>query len=337
MKSIRKTSNSHRRMVLKQLGAAALSPLLSSGLVRHAMAEDIQPIRFGLQNTFTGASAVVWAREKLYQRRKLSVETYKFADGRGVRDAMLAGKVDIGTMNLTPFLVGASAGNFILIGFVLLGGDTVGLFGANGIDGVAGLKGKNVSITVGSTTGGIFTDNAAPKFGLKKGDYRIVNLEPQLQVAALAAGSISAFAGPEPYLTLAAEQKLGKVLLRFGDYDPNPTCLVVNASFLTEHPDTVVAFLRSWLDGVKYWREHRDGAVDALYSMYREDGYNDLTREMVANICKFPRVEPDITTALATYIKGQAEYLHNQNKVPLIKDWDKVLRPDLLAKARTLS
>src|SRR5665213_4545681 len=64
VKSIRKTSNSHRRMVLKQLGAAALSPLLSSGLVRHAMAAHIRPTRFGLPNPFTGASAAVWAREQ---------------------------------------------------------------------------------------------------------------------------------------------------------------------------------------------------------------------------------------------------------------------------------
>ncbi len=111
-----------RRTALKTLGGLALAPFALS-----AAAQQIQPIRFGLQNTFTGAAAVVWARKKIYEKRGLKVEAFNFADGRGVRDAMLAGKIDFGTMNLTPFFVGAATGNFTLIAFVLLGGDTVGV------------------------------------------------------------------------------------------------------------------------------------------------------------------------------------------------------------------
>jgi ABC-type nitrate/sulfonate/bicarbonate transport system substrate-binding protein len=324
-----------RRAVLKGMGALALAPIIASTAAGRAQAAAaIQPIRFGLQNTFTGAAAVVWARQHVYRKRHLNVQAYKFADGRGVRNAMLAGKVDFGTMNLTPFLVGAGAGNFVLIGFVLLGGDTIGLMANNDIRKVGDLKGKNVSITVGSTTGGIFTDNVGPKFGLNKDDYRIVNLPPQDQLSGLASGSIAAFAGPEPYLTLGTEQKLGHVLLRFGKYDPNPTCLVVNASFLDKHPETVVAFLRSWLDGVKYWHDDPKGVVQALHSMYQEDGYTTLTPAMIAKIVKLPKVEPEITPDLVKYIKGQAQRLHDKNRLPALPGWNKAIRPDLLKKAK---
>lgn len=323
------TYHASRRTALKTLGGLALAPFaLSAG------AQQIQPIRFGLQNTFTGAAAVVWARKKIYEKRGLKVEAFNFADGRGVRDAMLAGKIDFGTMNLTPFFVGAATGNFTLIAFVLLGGDTVGVMARPGIDNVADLKGKNVSITVGSTTGPVFVHQVGPKLGLKEGDYRIVNLQPANQVPALAAGSIDAFAGPEPYLTIGEQEKIGKVLVRFGPYDANPTCLVVNTAFLEKFPDTVNAFLKSWLDGVEYWEHNPDGVVDALLSMYRESGYTALSPPMVSKMAKLPKVVPDITPELAAYIKGQADILYKAGSLKRLPDWEKVIRPELVAKAR---
>jgi len=318
-----------KRATLKALGGLALSPLAGP-----VLAQQVQPIRFGLQNTFTGASAVVFVRQKVYERRGLKIEAFNFADGRGVRDAMLGGKVDFGTMNLTPFLSGAATGAFVMIGVVLLGGDTVGLLARPGINTIADLKGKNVSITVGSTTGAIFQHQVGPRNGLNEGDYRLVNLQPTNQVPALAAGSIDAMAAPEPYLTVAEDEKLGKVLVRFGAYDSLPTCLVVNASFLERHPDTVVAFLRSWLDGVEYWQRNPDGVVSALHGMYTESGYSSLSPATIGKMARLPKVVPDITPELVADIKRQAEILHKAGSLKTLPDWNKVIRTDLLAKAR---
>lgn len=334
------SSRNSRRRALRGLAGLALAPIAGPmlGFTAHeARAQaQIQPIRFGLQNTFTGAAAVVWARRKIYERRGLKVEAFKFADGRGVRDAMLAGKVDFGTMNLTPFFVGSSAGNFTLIAFVLLGGDTVGVAARKGIEKISDLKGKNVSITVGSTTGPVFVHQVGPRLGLKEGEYRIVNLQPADQPAALAAGSVDAYAGPEPYLSITERSGIGKVLIRFGPYDANPTCLVVNTSFLNKHPETVLAFLRSWLDGVEYWHKDPKGVVDALLGMYREGGHN-LEPELVAQMASLPKVVPDITPELVEYMKGQAGILHKAGQLKNLPEWDKVIRPDLLEKARAMA
>lgn len=326
-----------RRETLKTLGKAALASVVApSGLLAAgtAHAEPVVPIRFGLQNTFTGAAAVVWSRRKIFEKRHLKVEAYKFADGRSVRDAILAGKVDFGTMNLTPYFVGAAAGNFTLIAFVLLGGDTVGVFARPGIDKMSDLKGKNVSITVGSTTGPVFVHQVGPKLGLPENSYRIVNLSPENQLPALVAGSCDAFAGPEPFLTLGEQQKAGKVLTRFGPFDANPTALVVSTAFLKEHPATVHAFLLSWLDGVQYWNTNLDGAAGALLDMYHESGIKTLTPDIVRKLVTYPKVVPDITPELVTYMKGQAEILHKAGQLKKLPDWDKVIRPDLVQKAR---
>lgn len=326
-----------RRRALKTIGGIALAPLLQLAVREAGAQAPIQAIRFGLQNTFTGAAAVVWARQRVFERRGLKVQAFKFADGRGVRDAMLAGKVDFGTMNLTPFFVGSSAGNFTLIAFVLLGGDTVGVAARKGIERIADLKGKNVSITVGSTTGPVFVHQVGPRLGLKEGEYKIVNLQPADQPAALAAGSIDAYAGPEPYLTITENSGIGRVLTRFGAYDANPTCLVVNTAFLNKYPETVLAFLRSWLDGVEYWHKNREGVVEALLAMYREGGHVNLQPEMVARMASLPKVVPDITPELVEYMKGQAAILHKAGQLKNLPEWDKVIRADLLARARSMA
>ena len=319
-----------RRTTLKALGGLLCVPFASG-----AYAQQIQPIRFGLQNTFTGASAVVWARQKIYEKRNLKVDAVKFADGRGVRDALLADRIDMGTMNLTPFLSGAAAGSFTLIGIVLLGGDTVGVMARKGIDKISDLKGKNVSITVGSTTGAVFVEQVGPALGLPKGSYRLVNQQPQDQVTGLASGSVDAFAGPEPFLTVAEEQNIGRVLVRFGKYDLLPTCMVAATSFVEKHPDTVVAFLRSWLDGVDYWQKNPKGVVDSLLGMYKEAGYTGLSPAMMEKMAGLPKVVPDITPEMITYVKGQAEILRTAGQLKTMPNWDKSIRTDFLAKART--
>ena len=179
------------------------------------------------------------------------------ADGRSVRDAMVAGQLDAGTMNITPFIVGAVASGLTMVGVVSLGGDTVGVVARKGagIDGIADLKGRRVGISVGSTTGNIFVRTVAPQAGLKPGDYQVVNMRPADQVAALAAGSVDAITSFEPYMTVAETEGIGVTLMRFGAIDPNPTCLVLTPG-LIEEPAIAVRFLKSWLDGVDYWRSH---------------------------------------------------------------------------------
>jgi ABC-type nitrate/sulfonate/bicarbonate transport system substrate-binding protein len=117
----------------------------------------LQPIRMGIQ-IFTGAVATVWFEKKIYEKRGLLVEARQFADGRSVRDAMVADQLNAGTMNITPFIVGAAVSSLTMVGVVSLGGDTVGVLArrGSGISSVADLRGRRIGISVGSTTGNIF-------------------------------------------------------------------------------------------------------------------------------------------------------------------------------------
>ena len=116
-----------RRAVLKALFGAPLSSLPAMTVMRSAHAQAaLQPIRMGIQ-IFTGAVATVWFEKKIYEKRGLLVEARQFADGRSVRDAMVADQLNAGTMNITPFIVGAAVSSLTMVGVVSLGGDTVGV------------------------------------------------------------------------------------------------------------------------------------------------------------------------------------------------------------------
>ena len=320
-----------RRSVL----ASLLATSLTSWRLASAQAQAaLRPIRMGIQ-IFTGAVATVWSEKKIYEKRGLSVDARQMADGRSVRDAMVAGQLEAGTMNITPYIVGAVASGLTMVGVVSLGGDTVGVMARKGagITGIADLKGRRIGISVGSTTGNIFVRTVAPAAGLKPGDYQVINMRPADQVAALAAGSVDAITSFEPYMTVAETEGIGVTLMRFGAIDPNPTCLVLTPALLLD-PATATAFLKSWLDGVDYWRSHTGEVADVLVALANSAGYGNVTRAVAEALVKQIKVEPDITPALAEHIKREAEQMKAANVIRALPDWDKVLRPDLLAAAR---
>jgi ABC-type nitrate/sulfonate/bicarbonate transport system substrate-binding protein len=325
-----------RRTVLKTLLSAAASSAMPLAARRSARAQPaLQPIHMGIQ-IFTGAVATVWVEKKIYERRGLAVDARQLADGRSVRDAMVAGQLNAGTMNITPYIVGAAASGLVMVGVVSLGGDTVGIVvrkGA-GIASVADLKGRRVGVSVGSTTGNIFVQTVAPQAGLKVGDYQIINMRPADQVAALTAGSVDAITSFEPYMTVAETAGIGATLMRFGAIDPNPTCLVLAPGLIEASPATVTAFLKSWLDGVAFWRDHPAEVADALVALSNAAGYANVTREVAEAIIKQIKVEPDITPSLAAHIQAEAERMKAANLIRALPDWSKVLRPDLLKEAR---
>jgi len=320
-----------RRSMLARLLGAALAPWP----LAMARAQTVRrPVRMGIQ-IFTGAVATVWFEKKIFEKRGLAVDARQMADGRSVRDAMVAGQLDAGTMNITPFIVGAAASGLVMAGVVSLGGDTVGVVARKGagIGSIADLKGRRVGISVGSTTGNIFVRTVAPQAGLKAGDYQVVNMRPADQVAALAAGSVDAITSFEPYMTVAETEGIGVTLMRFGAIDPNPTCLVLTPG-LTEEAATATLFLRSWLDGVDYWRNHAGEVADVLVQLASSAGYANVTKAVAEALVKQIKVEPDITPALADHIRREAGEMKAANLIRVLPDWDKVIRPDLLAAAR---
>src|SRR5262249_15740499 len=111
-------------------------------------------------------------------------------------------------------------------------------------------------------------------------------------------------------------------------------CLVVAPALIEKSPETVQTFLKSWLDGVDYWRANTAAVAEIIHTMYSGAGYSNVTRDMAESIVGQIKVEPEITPTIAAHIKAEAERMKAANLVREMPDWSKVLRPDLLAAAR---
>lgn len=146
--------------------------------------------------------------EKLFERVGAKAEARKFPSGKHIRDAMAVGHVAVGSLGGTPFIVGVAKGEMAAVGAVAYAGRTLMVVTAkgSGIQSVADLGGKRVASQRGSITDHVFQTKIPPKYGLRKNDVRIANVSFQDHVAALAGESVEAFAGVEPYPSIAEHE-----------------------------------------------------------------------------------------------------------------------------------
>ena len=159
-------------------GAVAATALPTIARAQGAAA----PLAFGYQNTSWGVIGMIAEAEDLFKKAGANVTIYKFDGGKNTRDAMVAGRVDIGVFGATPFVVGAAKGDIVAIGMAMYAGKTLAVVaGANsGITDVKQLKGKKVGSQIGSTTDGIFQNKILPSFGVTPSDLTVVNIPFQI-------------------------------------------------------------------------------------------------------------------------------------------------------------
>ena len=320
-----------RRELLGALGGTAL---VAAWPDRTAGARADARVRLGYQATLWGAPAIVAEEEKLFARAGANVEVIRMSSGKDIRDAMVAGRTDMGSLGATPFIVGAAKGDIVAVGMVAYAGKTLAVVAGrdSGIRTVPDLKGKRVGSQIGSITDHIFQNVIAPKAGLKKDDFQVFNIKFQDHVAALAARSIDAFAGVDPYPAIAEHDGLGTILVDYQDYDIPPVLLAANRPFVREHPEAVVAFLRGWLLAVKIFREQPDRAAEVVWNSFKAQGYTmppAVLRKAVGRL----DVNPDFIPALGPYLTDQAQVLVKNGQVKAAPDWNAVLVRDHLQKA----
>ena len=326
-----------RRTTLRGLGALSVASVSAGTLlsVLPKTAHALQPVRLGYQFHLWGAPAVVAIRKGFFKDEGLTIDPRKFASGKAARDAMIAGSIDIGTVGITPFIVGATKGNMAALAVVCYAGRTgvVMAKAGAGIKAVADLRGKKIASKVGSTLDNVFKKRIAPAAGLSEKDYQIVNATFSDHVSALASGSVDAFLGLEPFASIAEEQKLAVPVTDYYKYDLIPNMLAVQQPFVKKYPETCVAFLRAWLRSVEIFTKEPDTAADIMLDVYRERGY-EINDNIIRSALKRLIVNPDFIPELPQYIRDQAGALKAAGRLDRIPDPDKILLKGFLAKAR---
>lgn len=314
--------------------ACASSAVAAGLLPRPSFGAAAPTVRLGYQATLASAVDMIAIEEKLFAKRGVTVSVHKFDAGRAVRDAMVSSAIDIGAMGAVPFLVGAAQGEMVGIAIDSYFGGLVLLQvkGNSAIKRIEELRGTKIGIAVGSLTHSVFIERVAPSFGLKPGDYQVVNTSFGNMTSALAAGSVDAVVALEPYGSLAEHEGIARTLTSFEKFDPAPNILVARAAFLRENEAAVISALKPWLDAAKIFNDDKARAATIVQREYERQGYK-IPQKVIVSSCERLKVAPEITADVRKYLVEMAESLRRRTQLTKMPDWDKVLRPDLLPKA----
>jgi aliphatic sulfonates family ABC transporter substrate-binding protein len=319
-----------RRDFLRAAGAAAMA----SAWPLRTFAQSGQPLNLGFQNTSWGTVAMVAEAQKSFEKAGANVKFHRFGSGKETRDAMISGRIDVGVLGGTPFIVGAAKGDMDAIGVAMYAGKTNAIVAAkdSGIKSIPDLKGKRVASQLGSATNYVFLNKILPKFGMAKDDVHVVNVTFQNQVAAIVGKSADAFAGVEPFPSVAEVEGLGKIIVDYSQFDMQPVFLAANAPVLEKRKNELVAFMRGWLDAVHIVNQEPDRAVAIVWNQFKTQGYDTKEAVFKLMLTKLD-VKPQYVPNLRQYLDEQTEILVKEKQINSAPDWSRILDTSVLAQA----
>jgi len=326
-----KGSGLTRRQYLAATGAAALAV----GMARPALALDT--VRQGYQTNIWGMPTYYLMRSGLLEKHGIKVEEFAVPSGNLTMQQMVARQVDVGTYAGQSFTLGHAKGGLVAIALVEYVGKTAHVMARKdlGITRLEDLKGKKIANQVGSSVATVFTDTIGPQHGLHKGDYQEVRMDVNNMVAALAAKTVDAMVNVEPYNVIAEADGIGVDLIDFSGVDKMPVFMAATPEFVEKNPDTVVAYLRAWLEAGKDFKSNPAKVADVIYAFYTDKGYK-MSKETFQKAMSRVEVDPGFPD-IKSYMQEQAEILLRDKKISAIPDWSKALRPEFMAKARAAS
>jgi ABC-type nitrate/sulfonate/bicarbonate transport system substrate-binding protein len=318
-----------RRQYLAATGAGVLTLGIGS---RPALA--LETIRQGYQTNMWGMPTYYLMRSGALEKRGIKFEEFAVPSGNLTMQQMVARQVDLGTYAGPSFTIGHDKGGLIGIAVIENVGKTARVMARKdlGITKVEELRGRKVANQTGSSTGNIFVDQIATRAGLKKGDYQEVRMNVNDMVAAMAAKTVDAMVSVEPYNAIAEADGIGVTLVDFYSFDKLPVFMAATPEFVEKSPDTVVAYLKAWLDVAKEFKENPKKVSDTIYSFYTSKGYK-MSADTLAKALARVEVDPGWPSDLKPYMQHHAEILLREKKIAAIPDWSKALRTDFMQKA----
>jgi NitT/TauT family transport system substrate-binding protein len=241
--------------------AVAFLVMMQGAAAEHLRVGNPEPAGFDFSPVTVGTEAGIFAKHGL------EVESFGFAGGAKVHQAMAAGSLDIAlgsgpdmafiAKGATEKGVAAMAGPPLNMGVIVLPNDPV--------TSIAGLKGK----TIGVTTVGSLTMWLAQELSRREGWTGADVLKPlavgnfQANFAQLSSRNIdSSVANLEGAYGLQAAGR-AKVILRFGDVITEFLTHVIFASdtMIRDNPDGIRRFLAAWFETIAFMHDNKDEAI----------------------------------------------------------------------------
>jgi NitT/TauT family transport system substrate-binding protein len=314
---------------------AATGALLTSALMPARSALALETIRQGYQTNMWGMPTYYLLKSGALEKRGIKVEEFAVPSGNLTMQQMVARQVDLGTYAGPSFIIGHDKGGLVGIAVIEHVGKTASVMVRKdlNITKIGELKGLKIANQTGSSVGNIFVDQVAPAAGLKKGDYQEVRMDVNNMVAALASKTVDAMVNVEPYNAIAEADGLATKIMNYWEVDKMPVFMAATPDFIQKSPDTVVAYLKAWLEVARDFKDNPNKVSDAIYAFFTSKGYT-MSQETFRKALATVDVNPGFPSDLRPYMQQQAEVLLKEKKISAIPDWSKALRPDFMEKAR---
>jgi NitT/TauT family transport system substrate-binding protein len=322
------------KMTRRQCLAATGAAFAAAGLgARPAFA--LETIRQGYQTNIWGMPTYYLIKSGYLEKHGLKFQEFAVPSGNLTMQQMVARQVDLGTYAGQSFIIGNNKGGLVAIAQIEHVGKTARIVARKdlNITKVEELKGMKIANQTGSSVGNVLVDTILPQHGLKKGDYQEVRMDVNNMVAALAAKTVDAMVNVEPYNAIAIADGIGTEVMDYSSVDPMPVFMAATPEFVEKSPETVVAYLKAWLDVARDFKDNPKKVANVIYTFYTDKGYKLAPETFQAALARV-EVDPGFPSDLKPYMQEQAEILLREKKINAIPDWSKALRPDLMEKAR---
>jgi len=318
-----------RRSCLTAAGGMAL------GLLHPHRVSALDKIRQGYQTNIWGMPTYYLMRSGILEKHGITFEEFPVPSGNLTMQQMVARQVDLGTYAGQSMILGHDKGGLVGIAQIELVGRTTRVMARKDLNiaSVAQLRGKKVANQTGSSIGNVFVDTIAPMHGLRKGDYQEVRMDVNNMVAAMAAKTVDAMVNVEPYNAIAEADGIATEVMNFAEVDKMPLFMAATPDFVQKSPDTVVAYLKAWLEVARDAKSAPDKVADVIFGFYADKGYK-MARDTFQKALSRVEVNPGFPGGLEPYMQQQAEILLKARIISAIPDWSKALRPEFMAKAQ---
>ncbi|MBV7527169.1 MULTISPECIES: ABC transporter substrate-binding protein [Pseudomonas] len=248
---------------------AALAGLVLASFTLSASAETIR-IAIGTQDTTINCAAGGLLIRELglldkylphdgpYKDAQYEVQWKNFTSGAPLTNEMVAGKLDFGAMADFPGAFNGvafeTAGKHSLFISVLSGsikgsGNGIVVPSASGVQSLAELKGKTISVPFASTAHGMLLRAVAAQGWDPLKDVNIIAQPPEVAGSALQAGKIDAHADFVPFAELFPSRGFARKIYD-GAQANAPTFhgALVDQAYAKKYPEIVVAYLRASIE-----------------------------------------------------------------------------------------
>lgn len=255
---------------MKTRGRAGLARLtavvMAMALTGPALADDEIRVGKAMSQAFSFAPLDIGIKQGFFKKRGLAVESVAFAGSAKLQQALAAGGIEIG-LGSGPELAFIAKGTPVQ-GVAAMAGQPLLLVlivrPDSGIAGIAGLKGKRVSVsTVGSLTSWLVRELSQQQGWGPDGIKALELGSTGSQVAAMKTKQTDGMMIDIATALTLQEAGDAKILVKFGELEKDFIIHVIfaNRAIIAKNPDAVRRFLAGWFETIAFMRKNKAETV----------------------------------------------------------------------------